>query len=115
MKAALSFIELSVRDWDAALAWYQRVLRLEVALRDEKRHFALLRAGTSGVALKQSNPAPGGTRLVFEVDDLDEWREHLLAQGVTPEGGEKISDEGYRRLRLVDLDGYEVTLFQWLN
>jgi catechol 2,3-dioxygenase-like lactoylglutathione lyase family enzyme len=101
----LHFVELSVGDWAASLAWYRDALGLAVELLDEPRRFALLAAGPCRVALKEGTPSPGGALLAFEVDRLARY-ESL--------GGEtKASDEGYRRLRLHDPDGYSVVLFEW--
>jgi len=64
-------------------------------------------------ALKQGKPGTGGVLLAFEVHDLDGWLRRLKQQKAEVEGEVKTSSEGYSRLRLRDLDGYTLTLFQW--
>lgn len=109
----LAFVELRVRDVDAAVAWYRDVLGLELLMRDETSGFALLRAGDGQVALKAGEPTPGGALLAFEVDDLDAWVVRLEEKGVRLDDPLKDSPEGYRRARLRDRDGHPFTLFQW--
>jgi catechol 2,3-dioxygenase-like lactoylglutathione lyase family enzyme len=94
----LHFVELRVRDLAASVAWYRDVLGLEVVQADEVGRFALL---SGGVALKEGEPG-GGVLLAFEVASLERFA-----------GEVKASDEGYRRVRLSDPDGYTVTLFEW--
>jgi predicted enzyme related to lactoylglutathione lyase len=107
----LSFTELTVADWPAAVAWYRDVLGLEVELRDEAGRFALLRAGGGRLALKAGTPRPGTVLIAFAVDDLAAELERLAGHGVYPEGPVKASAEGYRRALLRDPDGYRLGLF----
>jgi catechol 2,3-dioxygenase-like lactoylglutathione lyase family enzyme len=72
--------------------------------------FALFDAGSGRLALKAGEPAPGGVLLALEVDDLAGWVARL---GARVEGPVKDSEEGYRRARLHDPDGYEIALFEW--
>jgi catechol 2,3-dioxygenase-like lactoylglutathione lyase family enzyme len=109
----LSFTELAVADWSAAVAWYRDVLGLEVVLQFEADRFALLRAGGARLALKAGQPEPGTVRLVFEVDDLTAELDRLARLHVLPEGPVKTSPEGYWRALLCDPDGHQLTLFQW--
>src|SRR4051794_6565823 len=106
-------VELTVADWPAAVAWYREVLGLEVLLRVEADHFALLRAGTSRLALKQGSPQPGTVQLTFEVDDLPATLAQLTTRGILPEAPLKHSQEGYRRALFRDPDGYSICLFDW--
>jgi predicted enzyme related to lactoylglutathione lyase len=109
----LAFIELIVADWPAAVAWYSELLALKVELRAERDRFALLRAGSTCLALKAGQPQPGTILLAFEVDDLPDAVERLQARGVVVEETIKISHEGYRRAVIRDLDGYRICLFDW--
>ena len=111
MTAELSFVELAVGDWPAAVAWYRDVLGLPVLLLDEAGRFALLGGDTGRVALKAGEPQPGSVRLAFRVDDLDAELTRLAACGVTPDGPPKASAEGYTRALLRDPDGYHLCLF----
>ena len=114
MRCALSFVELRVRDWAAALAWYRDVLGLELLLGVEADRFALFAAGPARLALKEGQPG-GGALLAFEVDDLDGWLERLAGKGVGLDGPVKTSAEGYRRARFHDPDGHELSLFEWCS
>jgi catechol 2,3-dioxygenase-like lactoylglutathione lyase family enzyme len=106
----LYFVELSVRDWDASVAWYRDVLGLRLIM--SAGSFALFDAGSSRIALKAGEPAPGGVLLALEVDDLAGWVARLGPRVVGPI---KQSEEGYRRARLHDPDGYEIALFEWME
>jgi catechol 2,3-dioxygenase-like lactoylglutathione lyase family enzyme len=107
----LSFVELTVADWPAAVAWYRDVLGLPVALCIEADGFALLQAGACRLALKAGTPEPGTVRLTFVVADLPAALERLTALGVALESPLKVSPEGYRRALLRDPDGYRLCLY----
>ncbi len=103
----LHFVELRVNDWPASLAWYRDVLKLQLLLRDDVHEFALLAAGDVRLALKRGSPTPGGVLLAWQVEQLAPYR-HLSSD-------EKVSAEGYRRLRFRDPDGYDLVLFEQLD
>ena len=109
----LFFVELTVSDWAASLAWYRDVLGLREVMSVPHDRFALLHAGEGRFALKEGTPAPGTVLPTFEVADLDEELRRLAGHGVTPDGVVTESDEGYRRARLRDPDGYALCLFAW--
>jgi catechol 2,3-dioxygenase-like lactoylglutathione lyase family enzyme len=118
MKCSLYFVELRVRDWNAAVAWYRDVLGLELLMRVDADAFALFAAGPARLALKGSEPGssvPGGTLLAFEVDDLQAWLGRLAEHGVRLDGPMKSSPEGYRRARFRDPEGHELSLFEWCS
>ena len=106
----LSFVELLVSDWPASVAWYRDVLGLRPIMSDEAGRFALFDAGDARIALKAGEPHVGGVLLAMEVDDLDGWVARL---GERVDGAIRASEEGYRRARLRDPDGYEIVLFEW--
>ena len=114
MTASLSFVQLTVRDLDAALAWYRTALGLSSSMR-EADSFALLSAGATRLALKKGTPSPGGVRLAFEVANLTEWVRGFVEAGGRLDGAMKVSAEGYRRVRVCDADGYEVSVFEWIE
>jgi catechol 2,3-dioxygenase-like lactoylglutathione lyase family enzyme len=111
MTLSLSFVELQVADWPAAVAWYRDVLGLPVVLHVEADRFALLQAGAARLALKAGQPQPGTVLLAFEVPDLPAALERLGALGVALESPCKTSPEGYRRALLRDLDGHRLSLY----
>ncbi len=112
--------EVRVRDWRDSVRWYRDVLGLRVVLEDGPGQFALLevRAGGGRVALKggadEDRGGRGTVRLVFEVDDVDEWLINLGALGVAVEGP-STSTEGYREIRVGDPDGTPIGLFSWVG
>ncbi len=112
--------EVRVRDWCESVRWYRDVLGLRVVLDDGPGQFALLevRAGGGRVALKggadEDRGGRGTVRLVFEVDDVDEWLVSLGALGVVVEGP-TTSAEGYREIRVGDPDGTPIGLFSWVG
>jgi predicted enzyme related to lactoylglutathione lyase len=112
MIGTLSLIELAVRDWPAAVAWYTEMLGLPLLQKDEAHRFALLDAGAARLALKEGTPA-GGVLLAFEVPELETALQRLAERGAQPEGPIKVSPEGYRRAIFRDPDGYRVSLFDW--
>ena len=113
MTTSLYFVELTVCDLDAAVDWYREVLGLREVMRDGANTFALLSAGGTKLALKRGTPSVGSVLLAFEVADLDAWVQALAGKGVALEDPIKTSHEGYRRARLRDADGYEVSVFEW--
>ena len=115
MNTSLSFVELTVRDLDAAVAWYREVMGLREVMRSEANSFALLSAGPIRLALKQGTPISSSVLLAFEVADLDRWVRDLTDRGIPLDGEVKTSREGYRRARVRDLDGYAVSVFEWLD
>jgi catechol 2,3-dioxygenase-like lactoylglutathione lyase family enzyme len=109
----LFFVEITVGDWPAALAWYRDLLGLEVLQLIEADEFCLLRAGPARLALKGGEPKPGTVQLTFQVDDVERAAEELAAWGLILESPLQTSPEGYRDILLRDLDGYRVCLFDW--
>ncbi len=102
----LYMTELAVADLDASLAFYRDRLGLPVELLDEANGFALLHTG-GRLALKRGTPG-GGATVHLEVADLDAELARLGEPAAV-----KTSDEGYRRAKLTDPDGYAVVLFAW--
>jgi catechol 2,3-dioxygenase-like lactoylglutathione lyase family enzyme len=110
---ALYFVEITVADWPAAVAWYRDVLGLELLHHAEEDQFALLGAGPARLALKGGAPNPGTVQLTFEVEDVCQAADQLAATGIIFEAPIMASPEGYRDVLLRDPDGYRVCLFDW--
>lgn len=91
----LDHLVLTVRDLDATVDFYQRVLGMQAVTFKGGRH--ALTFGTSKINLHQAghefepkaaHPAPGTADLCFVVDDpIDQVREELRAQRVEIEEG----------------------------
>jgi predicted enzyme related to lactoylglutathione lyase len=109
----LAFIELSVPDWPAAVAWYRTVLGWPFAVQDAERQFALFDAGPVRVALKADATGATGVLLALQVDDLPGTLARLAEHGVQPLDGVKTSAEGYRRALLAAPGGHRLSLFAW--
>lgn len=108
--------EIAVRDWSAAVAWYTSILGLELLLKDEAHHFALLGGGTARLALKgdpRSEQTSSTVRLIFRVDDLLSECTRLVAAGVEVGPVEEIARENYHAARLYGPEGTAITLFAW--
>ncbi len=110
---SLDFVEIRVSNWPLAMAWYKDVLGLEVVQLVEEDQFALLRAGSSQIALKGGEARPGTVQLTFEVEDLEKAVKELTTLGVPLDSPLQSSPEGYRDVILSDPDGYRVCLFDW--
>lgn len=113
MIAELFFIELTVANWKHSLNWYASVLGMETQLQVEKDRFALLQVGPTRLALKEGDPIPGSMILTFEVESLDTFCQHLQAKGMVLDRTIKASEEGYRRISILDPDGYRLNFFEW--
>lgn len=108
-------IEIRVRDWRQSRAWYSLFLGCEPSILDQLHEFALFETTTLRLSIKSGDCIPGSTAVVFEVDSLDHERERLSALGIFPTHPEKMSPEGYRRLKYADPDGQALILFQWTS
>ena len=114
----LFMIVIKVADWRRAVAWYVDTLGLLAVLTDPEHEFALLAAGTGRLALQGEHQSTesklaGSVRLVFQVPDVDSERERLLDKGLEIGPPVENAREGYREIRLHDLDGTPLTLFSW--
>ncbi len=111
----LHMTEISARDWPAAVAWYRDVLGLPVLIRDDARRFAMLGGEGGRIALKEGGAeGPGvGTRLVFQVEDLEDARDRLASAGVSATEVVVDSHEHFRSFRLVGPDRISITIFAW--
>jgi hypothetical protein len=96
----LYMTEIIVRDVAVSADWYEQ-WGFTIEHSDMPRGFLLLHDGHGGrLALKQGSPTPGGITIHLHVDSL-------------PPGDIKISEEGYRRVKLTDPDGYTIVAFEW--
>ncbi|HJQ75585.1 MAG TPA: VOC family protein [Gaiellaceae bacterium] len=116
---------LTVPDFDEAVAFYRDALGLE-QLADwsgDDGRVILLDAGHATLELfderqaesvdriEAGNRVSGPVRLAFEVDDLDDAAQRLLAAGATAEAPPVVPPWGGRNARLRAPDGMQLTLF----
>ena len=107
-------LELRVADWARSIDWYRAFTAQEPVLLDITHQFALFRCGDAQIALKQGVPHIGSVLIYFQVSDLEAWAAACETHSILPTSPMQISDEGYRRLRFTDPDGYDVGLFEWI-
>jgi len=115
----LDVVTIQVRDWSAAVAWYRRVLGLEVVALEEHDRFCMLGTGGALLALASDHPelaagtaenrmAPG-----FRVDDLDSFLRSLREAGVTVDEHIDGAGEGYRLARFWDPEGNRLHAYSY--
>jgi methylmalonyl-CoA/ethylmalonyl-CoA epimerase len=118
-------VVLTVADFDEAVAFYRDALGLE-QLADwsgEDGRVILLDAGRATLELFDEHQAEsvdlieagrrvsGQVRLAFEIADLDDTAERLLAAGAEAEAPPVVPPWGGRNTRLRAPDGMQLTLF----
>ena len=108
-------IEIRVRDWQQSRTWYEQFLGVAPTLLDSPHEFALFETPPIRLSIKAGECQRGSTTVVLQVDDLDAERNRLAGFGISPTDAEKMSAEGYRRLKFADLDGQPLILFQWTS
>jgi lactoylglutathione lyase len=82
-------VAIRVRDVRTAEAFYRETLGFEVGLRDERRHWVFLRAGTDGMIVLQEDKGEWPLQhFAFTVgeSDIDAAAAALARRGVTVEG-----------------------------
>jgi catechol 2,3-dioxygenase-like lactoylglutathione lyase family enzyme len=106
-------VTVQVRDFDAAVAWYQDVLGLSVVVHQPDEFCMLAPAGSEEPALGLATDHPdrispragSGWAPILAVDDLDVTVAELRRRGVTFDAEEEGADEGYRLVRILDPEG----------
>ena len=118
-------LELFVRDVDATIDFYSRVLGFEL-VRKEPDDYASLRCGrvVLGIGPVSKLPAEGGyitqgiadlrrglgVEIVLEVDDVDGWHNRVLASGYPILEPLQERPWGLSGFRIADPDGYYLRL-----
>jgi predicted enzyme related to lactoylglutathione lyase len=114
-RPTLFAVEIRSARWESLVAWYRDALGLDVLLRVIDDRYALLAAGSARLAILGRDEAPPESRrwsLAFEVTDLEEARERLVAAGyAAPEP--TANPEGFRECVVTDPDGNRIRLFAW--
>src|SRR5918998_4883839 len=110
-------LELFVKDIDASIGFYTKVLGFEV-LREHPSDYASLRCGgvTLGIGPISKLPEEGGyftreiaslrrglgAEIVLEVDDVDEWYRRVVASGHPVLEPPQMRPWGMKDFRIVD-------------
>ena len=109
----MMMVTVQVRDLDAAVAWYSDVLGLSVLVLEPGEFCMLVPPGSQGPALALATDHPDrissrpsiGWAPTLVVDDFDAAVAELRQRGVTFDAEEEGADEGYRLVRVLDLEG----------
>lgn len=117
MNLSMNWITLRVRDLEASLNFYHRILKLPVQRRFESRGRQIAMLGTDGqpkVELIQgSEPvlkAECGASIGFEVESLDEAMAYLKSLGIPVARRPVAPNPRLRFFYILDPDGFEVQL-----
>jgi catechol 2,3-dioxygenase-like lactoylglutathione lyase family enzyme len=100
------FAGLHVRDFEAARAWYERLLGEPTFFAHETEAVWTLAEGRS-VYVAQHPEAAGHSAVTLFVDDLDARVTEIAARGLEPDNWETYSN-GVRKVTYRDPDGNEV-------
>jgi catechol 2,3-dioxygenase-like lactoylglutathione lyase family enzyme len=117
MLERIDMVAVYVRDWSAALAWYEESLGFSKVYVEDDHHFAVMGLPGGGPVLHLVGSSVGdeGTRNRCApnilVEDFDGTLDELRRRGV--EIREVINDDdgGYRLARVVDLEGNDLNLY----
>jgi catechol 2,3-dioxygenase-like lactoylglutathione lyase family enzyme len=113
----ISAITLRVSDMARAVAFYGDVLGLEVLYGGPASSFSSLRTADAKdtiLNLEQRSAKQNWGRLIFHVDDVDEFWRHLKSKGFHPPSPRDAS-WGERYFHLHDPDGHELSFAQPLR
>jgi len=100
------FAGLHVRDFDAARAWYERLLGEPTFMAHETEAVWTLAEGRS-VYVAEHPEAAGHSAVTLFVDDLDAQVAEIAGRGVEPDERETYSN-GVRKVIYRDPDGNEI-------
>lgn len=114
---------MRVSDMDETIAFYTRVLGLEVMERKTSprgSHLAFLKVPNSEELIELASFPPSGpvrvqedlVHLAFQVDNLDETMRDLTAKGLTITDGPTRTSSGSRFIFIDAPDGYEIELIE---
>ena len=105
-------VAIKVHDLKTAEPFYRDVLGFEVGLRDARRAWIFMRAGTDGMIVLQEQPEVPQQHFAFTVDeaDIDAAAEGLRRRGVAIEGPMLHEWIPAKSLYFADPDGHDVEL-----
>lgn len=116
---SVDFVEMQVKDWPAAVKWYQEKLSLEIAAREDDHQYCQLRlpSGSCKLALYGGQPVELGTSNrcmpAILVDDLPATMAELQRKGVAIQSALMSGEEGYRVATIADCEGNLIQLYDW--
>ena len=105
-------VAIKVRDLKAAEPFYRDVLGFEVGLRDTRRPWVFMRAGSDGMIVLQEQPDVPQQHFAFTVHetDIDVAAAELRRRGVAVEGPMLHDWIPARSIYFSDPDGHDVEL-----
>lgn len=113
----LNWITLRVRDLEASLDFYHRILGLPVERRFESRGRQIVMLGADGQTklelIQGSDPAlkpESGVSIGFEVESLEQSIDLLTSQGIPVARGPITPNPRLSFFYVLDPDGFEVQL-----
>jgi predicted enzyme related to lactoylglutathione lyase len=112
-------VSVNVKDWQAAIVWYQEKLSLTPSgLHEDPFCLMNFPEGGAVIALNgtgQANSAPGNWHPVIQVSDLVATVAELKHRGVQFSRELKTSEEGFRTAVILDLEGNRIELFDYFQ
>ena len=121
MLNSIDLVEIRVKDWETAAAWYQEKLDLKVAAWEPEDRYCQLEPEGGGCRLGLwGAPAVelgGRSRCLptFHVDDLAATVQTLRERGVAVERDISGGDEGFRAADIADCEGNLIQLYEWYS
>lgn len=112
----LAIVELRMRDWQKAVAWFHNHFHLLLKMEHPSEEYALLEAGSVQLAIKGDPQAIAGNQVLlqWEVADVPECLTELVAANVNIIKPMITSDEGYRRIVVEGPEGMALLLFEFV-
>jgi hypothetical protein len=102
------FAGIQVRDYDAARAWYERLLGKGPAFLPHATEAVWELAAHGYLFIVENRVAPGGAVMTIFVDDLDAVTADIASRGI--EATERITlSNGVRKAVYRDADGNEIS------
>jgi catechol 2,3-dioxygenase-like lactoylglutathione lyase family enzyme len=121
MLRKLDIVVMLVKDWPAAVRWYTEKLGLKLLYKEDDDRWCQLAFPDGGTTLAlygadTVDPSARNRCLPdILVDDLSATVEELRRRGVEFRGDIRGGDEGYRIATLIDLEGNELQLYEWIR
>jgi len=117
MLKKMAMVSVNVKNWQAAVSWYQEKLGLTPSgLHGDPFCLMKFPHGETVIALDdtgQVDSTRGNWRPVVEVHDLEAAVADFKQRGVQFSRELRPSDEGFRTAMIVDLEGNEIELFDY--
>lgn len=101
------FAEIHVSDFEAALAWYERLLGRPPTFAAHATEVVWELAENRSIAVELAPDRAGASAVSAVVDDLESLEREISARGISPTADETYAN-GVRKLTYRDPDGNEV-------